>query len=86
LGISFEATKILGPVTESLLAIVPEWRVSQVVRQAGHVDYVWAQTQVAGHFSSDLSNFERVSQPGSRKISTRWLENLSFGSQPAQCR
>ena len=55
-----------GRLVERRLAVVPEGRVAEVVREAGGVDHVGVGAEPAGELPADLGALQRVGQPGAR--------------------
>ena len=68
LSISLKASDASGPLVECLFAVVTEWRVTEIVRKAGHVNQIGADAEVASHLSTNLSDFERMRETSPSKI------------------
>ena len=59
---------------------------TEVMSKTGDVDNIGVAAQGFAEFSSDLSDFEGVSQPGAREIGLTSDHDLGLGSQAAKSR
>ena len=57
-----------GDLVERVLAVVPERRVAEVVRQAGGVHHVGVAAEPRAHLPADLGDLQRVGQPGAQEV------------------
>ncbi len=86
LCVALEATTTCGDFVEDLLAVVPEGRVADVVRQSGGLHHVWVAAQLNGDPAADLGDFQRVGQPGPGYVTLPGTDHLGLTGKPPQCR
>ncbi len=60
LRVALEAADVLRPLGERPLAVVPERRMPEVVREAGGVDDVGCEAEASGELAAHLRDLERV--------------------------
>ena len=58
LGVALEAADVGGDVVQGSLAVVPEWRVAQIVCQARGVDHVCIAPQSGAELAADLGDLK----------------------------
>src|SRR6266540_5584550 len=66
------------------LARVAKRRVAQIMAQPDRLDQIFIQPKRARHCSGDLSDFERVRQPGAIMIAEWRNKDLCFILKPAE--
>ena len=64
LRVALKATTCLGGIVEGVLAVVPERRMAEVVRQARGVYDIRVAADVLPHLPGDLRHLEGVGEPG----------------------
>lgn len=89
LGVALEAAAVPGDLAERLLAVVPERRVAQVVREAGGLDQVGIAAQGGGEVAPDLGALQRVGEPGAgcgvpHAAARTGSHHLGLAREPAQ--
>ncbi len=84
LRVALEAADRLGDLGQGGLAVVPEGRVSQVVREAGGVDHVGVAAERAPHAAAHLGDLEGVGQARAHEVVVARAEHLGLGAEPAQ--
>ena len=86
LGVALEPADPLGQLRQRALAVVPERRVPQVVRQARRVDDVGVAAQRLADLAAHLRDLERVREPRAHEVVRRRPEHLRLGAEPPQRR
>ena len=69
---------------ERRLAVVPERRVAEVVREAGDVDDVRVAAERRAELAADLGDLEGVRQPVAHEVVAAGLHDLRLGREPAE--
>ena len=85
LRVSLEAADRSGDLVEGVLAVVPEGRVPEVVRQAGDLHKIGIASQGPTELATDLGALERVRQAGAQEVALAGDHHLGLGSEAAQC-
>src|SRR5665647_408918 len=87
LGVALESADAGGDVVQRRLAVVPERRMSEVVRQTCGVNHVRVTPKRGAELTADLGNLERMRQPVADEVIAVRLHHLGLGRQPPQrCR
>ena len=68
LRIALESAASLSEIVEDALPVVAEWRVAEVVAEAGGVDDVGVGAEFLAEFAAHLGDFEGVGEAGAHKI------------------
>jgi hypothetical protein len=84
LGVAFETTVLGGQLVEGTFAVVTVRRMPDVVGQAGKVNEIGIATQSDGHAAADLRHFQRMGQPGARRLALPRPDDLRLVRQSAQ--
>nr|BFE75779.1 hypothetical protein GCM10020092_090800 [Actinoplanes digitatis] len=84
LRVALEAAAGLRGRVQGRLAVVPERRVADVVREARHVHHVGVTAQPGAHLAGDLRDLERVRQPRTQKVVRPGRVHLGLGGEPAE--
>ncbi len=86
LRVALEATDVRGQLGQRALAVVPERRVAEVVREAGRLDQVGVAADGHGDVASDLGDLEGVGEAVAGEVVGRRADHLGLGGQATQCR
>ncbi len=86
LGVALEPADLGRHLVQRHLAVVPERRVAEVVREARGVDHVGVAAELLAELAPDLRHLERVGEPGSDEVVRPRSDDLRLRGQPAQRR
>ena len=86
LRVALEPADPLGQLRQRALAVVPERRVPEVVRQARRVDDVRVAAERLADLPAHLRDLERVRQPRAHEVVRRRAEHLRLGPEAPQRR
>jgi hypothetical protein len=86
LRVALEPADGRGDLVERRLAVVPERRVAEVVREAGGLDQVRVAAQGRAELAADLRALERVGEPRAEEVALPRHHHLRLGREPTQRR
>ncbi len=86
LRVPFKAATVSRQLCQRRLAVVAEWRMTKVVREASRIDEVRVAAERRTEFAADLRAFQRVRQPGAREVARADGDDLRLCRQPSQGR
>ena len=86
LRVALEPAAVGAELGEHPLAVVPERRVAEVVRQRGGLDDVGLAAEGARQVPGDLGDLEAVGQPVAHEVVGLRPDDLGLGGQPARRR
>jgi len=86
LRVALEAADGCGHLVERVLAVVPEGRVPEVVRQARDLDEVGVAAERGPELAPDLGALQGVGEPGAQEVALPRSEHLGLGGPAAQRR
>ncbi len=86
LGVALEPTTVHGELVQSLLTVVSEGRVADVMSQSRGLHHVRVTTQLGGDPTTDLGDLQRVGQPGPGHVPLPRTDHLGLAREPAQRR
>ena len=84
LRVALEPAVLGGHFVERAFAVVPVWRMPDIVRQPGHVDQIRIAAQPDRHAAADLSHLKRVRQPGAWGVTLAGPDHLRLVGQSTQ--
>ena len=84
LGVALEASDVSSDRVERALAVEPERRVPEVVRERRGVDDVGIAAERGPELPADLGDLERMRQPVADEVVAVGRDDLGLGREPAQ--
>jgi hypothetical protein len=83
--VALEPADVERPVVERALAVVPERRMPEVVREARGVDHIGVEAQAVGELAAHLSDLERVRETVAGEVEARrGTQDLRLRGEAAQ--
>ena len=86
LRVALEAADVSGQLGQRALAVVPERRVAEVVREAGRLDQVGVAADGHRHVAADLGDLEGVGEPVAGEVVGRRADHLGLGGRAGAAR
>ena len=86
LGVMIEAAVRSHEFVEHILASVAKWRVAKIMRQGKRLGEIVVEAERAGKRARDLTDFERVGEPGTEMVSLVRNKDLRLVGEPPESR
>lgn len=86
LGVMIEAAVRSHEFVEHILASVAKWRVAKIMRQGKRLGEIVVEAERASKRARDLTDFERVGEPGTEMVSLVRNKDLRLVGEPPESR